>query len=202
MREEKRRTYLCVLRACVCDVCVYVCVCSVCSVCSVRVCCVRDAVLCARCCILIQVWLSFSFFFFFVRYQDQLDILHAAHKAVSENNDFTVIEGTGHTAVGSIVGLNNARVAAELGVPVVLVCNGGIGSSVDEIELNRQLCLAHGARVAGVILNKVQPAKMEMVRHYVSKALRPWHIPLIACIPDYEFLEDPCLNDYEELLGE
>ena len=87
------------------------------------------------------MWLSFSFFFFFVRYQDQLDILHAAHKAVSENNDFTVIEGTGHTAVGSIVGLNNARVAAELGVPVILVCNGGIGSSVDEIELNRQLCL-------------------------------------------------------------
>jgi BioD-like phosphotransacetylase family protein len=175
-RLEERRTYLCVLRACMC--------------------CAHDAYSyrCGSLCI-------FSFFFS-LRYQDQLDILHAAHKAVSENNDFTVIEGTGHTAVGSIVGLNNARVAAELGVPVVLVCNGGIGSSVDEIELNRQLCLAHGARVAGVILNKVQPAKLEMVRHYVSKALRPWHIPLIACIPDYEFLEDPCLNDYEELLGE
>eukprot|EP00947_MAST-08B_sp_MAST-8B-sp1_P001822 g1822.t1 len=136
-----------------------------------------------------------------ISYSEQLRMMHGAFGRIQDSNDFTVVEGTGHSAVGSIVGLNNARVAAELQVPVVLICNGGIGSAVDEIELNRQLCHSQGARIAGVILNKVKPDKLESVRHYVAKALQRWYIPLIACIPDYEFLDSPCLGDYERLFG-
>ena len=56
----------------------------------------------------------------------------------------TICEGTGHIGVGSIVGLGNARVAAELGADVVLVVNGGLGKAFDELELNRALCLVSG----------------------------------------------------------
>lgn len=39
--------------------------------------------------------------------------------------------------MGSIIGLSNARVARELGLEIVLVANGGLGSTFDELELNR-----------------------------------------------------------------
>lgn len=46
---------------------------------------------------------------------------------VSSASDVTVCEGTGHCAVGSIVGLNNAKVANILGADMVLIANGGLG---------------------------------------------------------------------------
>jgi hypothetical protein len=45
----------------------------------------------------------------------------AAFAAVGEGCDTVVIEGTGHTGVGSIIGLNNARAAALLGADCILV---------------------------------------------------------------------------------
>ena len=45
--------------------------------------------------------------------------------------------------------MDNARVAALLGVDMVLVCNAGIGSSFDELELNRLLCEKHGVNIKG-----------------------------------------------------
>ena len=38
---------------------------------------------------------------------------------VAKASDVTVCEGTGHCAVGSIVGLNNAKVASLLGADMV-----------------------------------------------------------------------------------
>ena len=49
---------------------------------------------------------------------------------------------TGHCGVGSVLGWNNARVAATLGVDVVLVANGGIGSTFDDLALNVLACRA------------------------------------------------------------
>ena len=65
--------------------------------------------------------------------------LQAAH-------EFVVIEGTGHCGVGSVLGWNNARVAATLGVDVVLVANGGIGSTFDDLALNVLACRAEAPR--------------------------------------------------------
>ena len=52
---------------------------------------------------------------------------------LSAAHEFVVVEGTGHCGVGSVLGWNNARVAATLGVDVVLVANGGIGSTFDDL---------------------------------------------------------------------
>ena len=41
-----------------------------------------------------------------------------------------------------MLGWNNARVAATLGVDVVLVANGGIGSTFDDLALNVLACRA------------------------------------------------------------
>lgn len=50
----------------------------------------------------------------------QLEVENA-FEYISSSSDVTLIEGTGHCAVGSIVGLNNAKVANILGADMVLV---------------------------------------------------------------------------------
>lgn len=50
----------------------------------------------------------------------QRDVEVAAEQ-ISSCSDITLIEGTGHCAVGSIVGLNNAKVANLLGADMVLM---------------------------------------------------------------------------------
>lgn len=85
---------------------------------------------------------------------------------------------------------------------MVLVANGGLGSAFDELELNKILCDHHNVPVAGVIINKVIPDKLEQTRHYIEKALdENWGVPLLGCIPDRPFLGCPALKDLERLFG-
>ena len=51
--------------------------------------------------------------------------------------------------------MNNADVAKLLGLDVLLVGNGGLGSTYDVMVLNRTLCRAAGVRVRAVVINKV-----------------------------------------------
>ena len=75
---------------------------------------------------------------------------------------------------------------------------GGLGSAFDELELNRVLCQHYNVRVAGVIINKVIPDKLEQTVHYMRKAMQQaWGVPLLGCIPDRPFLGCPCLADLE-----
>ena len=78
-----------------------------------------------------------------------------AYKRISEISDVMLCEGTGHVAVGSIVNMNNAKVAAMIGADIVLIANGGLGSAFDDLELNRMVCQHHGVRIAGVVVNRV-----------------------------------------------
>lgn len=115
------------------------------------------------------------------------------------DTQYTIVEGTGHTGVGSIVNINNARVAAELGIDMVLIANGGIGSAFDDLALNYALCKDYGVKVRGVILNKVRPDKMDMVSEYFPKALKQWDMPLIGVVPNLPSLANQSMLDFEGL---
>ena len=81
------------------------------------------------------------------------------------------------------------------------MANGGLGSTFDELELNRILCLHHDVEVAGVVVNRVASEKYEQTRYYIEKAMQQnWGIPLLGCIPDRPFLGCPALVDLERLL--
>lgn len=114
-------------------------------------------------------------------------------------HDYMLLEGTGHVGVGSIVELNNAKVAAQLKVPMILVGSGGLGSSFDALALNKVMCDLYHVPIAGVILNRVLEEKKEMIESYMKKALARWNIPLLGCIPFSSFLSNPCMNDYSLL---
>ena len=85
----------------------------------------------------------------------------AAKRILEHRCDAIVYEGTGHPAVGSIVGLSNAQVAKILGAKVVIVLEGGIGNTLDRLDLCLSYFKASQVPVIGVIVNKVLPEKME-----------------------------------------
>jgi len=134
-----------------------------------------------------------------VETSDLVQKIEHAYRAIAPRYPVTVIEGTGHMGVGSIVNLNNAQVAALLKVPMILIASGGLGSSFDELELNRTQCEKYGVPVAGVILNRVLDEKREMIQEYMQKALRRSNIPLLGCVPYVPFLSTPTMNDFEQL---
>lgn len=120
---------------------------------------------------------------------------------VYENNAFTVVEGTGHVGVGSIIGLNNAKIAAKLKVEMVMIASAGLGSTFDELALNIALCKEYGVHVKGVILNRVLPEKRDMIEEYFQKALQKWNIPLLGLIPFNDLLNTPAIGDFETLFN-
>lgn len=119
----------------------------------------------------------------------------------SAQHDFMVVEGTGHVGVGSLFNLNNARVAKELGIEIVIITTGGLGSAIDELALNIELCKSQGTKVKGIILNKVFNDKREMILEYFPKALKRWNIPLLGCIPFEPMLLKPSMRDFEALFS-
>ncbi len=134
--------------------------------------------------------------------QDSLaNRIEHAYTQIARDHDFTIVEGTGHVGVGSIIGLSNADVAAKLGLEVVLVSTGGVGSAFDQLAVNRALLEAKGVKVRAVILNKVLPEKREMVTEYVTKALKQWDIPLAGVIPFSPLLDAPTMRDYQQLFS-
>mmetsp|Transcript_5704 Transcript_5704/g.8636 ORF Transcript_5704/g.8636 Transcript_5704/m.8636 type:complete len:394 (-) Transcript_5704:135-1316(-) len=130
---------------------------------------------------------------------EQIRQVRYAYENMQKYSDCILIEGTGHTGVGSVVNLNNAQVAQLLGAEMVLVANGGLGSAFDELALNYSMCRDYGVNLRGVVLNKVLPDKVEMITDYFTKLLKQWNVPLLGVIPDYGFLGLPNLADFEKI---
>lgn len=118
---------------------------------------------------------------------------------LKETHDFMLVEGTGHVGVGSLFGLNNARVAKLLGVEMVIIATGGIGSAFDELALNIEMCKSHDVPIKGIILNKVLDEKREMILEYFPKALARWNIPLLGCVPFRPLLSKPSMKDFSNM---
>ena len=133
--------------------------------------------------------------------EEQLVAIRQCYDRVAKTSDIILLEGTGHTGVGSVVELNNAQVASFLNAEMILVANGGLGSAYDELELNRVMCKEYGVPIIGVVLNKVKPDKLDMVREYFSKLMKRWNVPLLGVIPDEPFLGQASLKDFENLLN-
>ena len=113
----------------------------------------------------------------------------------SINKDFMLLEGTGHAGVGSIIDLSNARVAELLDSRVILISSGGIGKPIDEIMLNVSLFKERGVEIAGIILNKVLPSKIQQIKNYAGKALA-WHgLELLGVVPYEPLLSEPTLTE-------
>jgi len=143
------------------------------------------------------------------RVDDDLDSqVTDAYRRVAADKQLVIIEGTGHAGVGAVVGLSNARAAALLEAPVIIVSEGGVGRPIDEIVLNCALFAQHGVRVLGAIVNKVDVAARPELREVLRRGLAQHDVELLGCLPYSDFLANPSLEliathlDGELLSGE
>lgn len=118
----------------------------------------------------------------------------SASEALQQMHDVVVYEGTGHPGVGSVIDLSNAEVAKMLGAQVIMVVEGGIGNTIDRLNSNLALFRESGVPIAGVIINKVLPTKLEKVRELVGLKLAKWNIPLLGLLPYDKTLANPIME--------
>ncbi len=125
---------------------------------------------------------------------DYPDRIKNANKILNDTYDLTVYEGTGHPGVGTVTGVNNAKVAKMLDAGVIMVVEGGIGNTIDRFYMTTSLFREEGVPIIGVIINKVLRAKLDKVTHYVGRWLEMNNIPLIGVIPYDKTLAYPLMD--------
>jgi BioD-like phosphotransacetylase family protein len=130
----------------------------------------------------------------------QASILSACAE-LEKKYDFLIIEGAGHGGVGSVVGMNNARIAALLQAPVLLVTGGGIGNVIDAVELNLALYQREQADVRFVMANKLVLEKREKSLGYLRKAFAGSGMQVMGAFNYLPVLADPTLLHVSKLLG-
>ncbi len=122
------------------------------------------------------------------------DRLLKAAELIEERSELVIYEGTGHPGVGSVVNLSNADVAKMVNAGVVMVVEGGIGSTIDMLSM----CIARfqqlNVPLLGVIVNKVLPSKIDKVEYYVGKKLKEMGIPLLGVLPYDKSLAYPLMK--------
>lgn len=124
---------------------------------------------------------------------DLVEDIKSASERLAARHEITIYEGTGHPGVGSIANVSNATVAKSLNARVILVVEGGIGSTIDRINLSLSLFREQDVEIIGVIVNKVRIDKMDKVRTYVGKWLRTRNLPLLGLIPYENSLGNPLM---------
>ncbi len=127
--------------------------------------------------------------------------IEESFKSLTKGQDAIIIEGTGHAGVGSVIDLSNAEVASLLGSKVIIVSEGGIGKSIDEIMLNKALFDLKKVEVLGVIINKVLTAKYDKIKNVLHQGLNNKGIRLLGVIPVDPLLSAPTLREIKDRLN-
>ena len=115
--------------------------------------------------------------------------------------DLILIEGAGHSGVGSVIGLNNADMARMIDSPVVMVVGGGIGNVIDSVRMNLALYEQEGAAVRMVLVNKMIPEKRQASLAYLEKYFAPKGIQVCGAFDYSPVLANPTLQNLSKLLG-
>jgi BioD-like phosphotransacetylase family protein len=123
-----------------------------------------------------------------------------AASVLNENYDLVIYEGTGHPGVGSVAGLSNAHVAKLLDAHVIMVIEGGIGSSIDMLNMCLAIFREENVEVLGVIINKIIPDKLDKVEAYVGKWLAQNNIKLLGLIPYDPTLAYPIIKTIADVI--
>ena len=111
------------------------------------------------------------------------NMILTAQTQLNQNHDRIIYEGTGHPGVGSVANLSNARVAKLLNASVIMVVEGGIGSTIDMLNMCLAIFREEDVPILGVIVNKVKPEKIDIVKKYVGKWIESKGLKLLGVIP-------------------
>jgi BioD-like phosphotransacetylase family protein len=112
-----------------------------------------------------------------------------------------IAEGTGHPGVGSVIGMSNARVAKLLNAKILYLVGGGIGRTLDELEVDLSYFKHKHNRMAGVLFNKVLPEKVDSMREVInedslSRLFPEWSpkLKVFGYMPTVKYLNNPSMQ--------
>lgn len=129
---------------------------------------------------------------------DLKEMILSAAKNLENANEISIFEGTGHPGVGSVANLSNARVAKLIDAGVIMVVEGGIGSTIDMLNMTLSLFREEKVPVIGVIVNKVIPEKKKKIEHYVGGWLQKNNLELLGVLPYERTLAYPLMKTVAE----
>ncbi|MEE4254245.1 MAG: AAA family ATPase [Desulfuromusa sp.] len=132
--------------------------------------------------------------------QNYLQQIRQATEELEKQCDFLIIEGAGHSGVGSVMGLNNAQLARQLDAPVLIVGGGGVGNVIDALQLNLALFRETGAEVRMILLNKLIKVKRENTLKYLQLAFKNSPIQVVGGFNYSPILANPTMRYLSELL--
>lgn len=124
----------------------------------------------------------------------------AAIEELDRRNDFLIIEGAGHTGVGSVIGLSNAHIARMADAPVLMVTGGGVGNVVDAVHMNLALFRQEGVEVRALLTNKIRPDKREKILKYLAQAFAREPFEVIGGFNYQPILANPTLRRVSQVL--
>lgn len=132
-----------------------------------------------------------------------IDLIINKVKALEDNNDFTVIEGSDFLGEGTAFEFEaNMAIANNLSAPVIIVVSGQ-GKSTSQIVQNVQTVLrkflTHDVQVLAVVVNKVATDMMEDVQSLLEGLLSK--DTLLCVIPKNRGLQNPTLKEIHEQIG-
>lgn len=124
----------------------------------------------------------------------------ARFHAVERQCDAVVVVGTDYTDVTSPTELAfNARIAANLGAPVVLVVNGNRRTPADieqVVEVSIAELAANHAHVAAIVANRCATQSVDVVRRLLQSSGKPaW------ALPENPLLSAPTLRQLSDAVG-
>jgi phosphate acetyltransferase len=137
------------------------------------------------------------------RYEDLLKLVFDRYKNLESQCDFMLCEGTDFTGMSSAFELDfNARLANDLGCPVLVVVSG-VGKSrdniMDAVRSGREGFENEGCTIAAVIVNRVAPDLAEYVRQQIRSE---WILPEpVYVIPEHKSLAHPTMGEIRDALG-
>lgn len=131
--------------------------------------------------------------------------------AIEKLSDKTVIvaEGTGHLGVGGIVGLSNTRVSRLIDAEIVYLAGGGLGKTLDMLEVDFTYMRSTGAKVQGVIFNKLLPEKIDQMKRLITEEYlthrfgtpdRP--ISIFGYLPRVDRLDKPSMEQVSQYFSD
>jgi len=118
----------------------------------------------------------------------------AMYERLADRYEIVVIEGMGHVAAGSCLGLSAAEVSKGLGAKTLLISGGGIGRALDEISLCATFLTARGAPPIGVSINKVWREKYDRVKRATAAGLEHFGLRCFGVVPYEELLASPTMH--------
>jgi phosphate acetyltransferase len=144
----------------------------------------------------------------------------ARYKAIDDRYDVIVILGSDYTDVSSPTELSyNARIAANLGAPVLLVLGGrshderapadsqvftGAARTTEDMFQTAEIALAElvdeHAQLAAVIVNRVDPAHLDEISAAITRAVDPSGKIPVWSLPEDAVLVAPTLQALMDVL--